>query len=235
VQAVRRVSRAELATGFALLGYHAVAHGRGKPAARLGANLAAATAAVIGARAARFSAQELGLEVDRLASGARIGAVASLPVAAVVAGGFGAPRTRGALGDDRTIDRRKREMAYELFLRIPLETALAEEVLFRGAYLALARRNGSDIRAIALTSLVFGLWHIPPAFAALDRTTTGKRAERRTHRVFAVAGMVGATAAAGAGLAVLRLRARSVMAPVVVHAVLNATGLTGSWVAARRS
>ena len=48
----------------------------------------------------------------------------------------------------------------------------------------------------------------------------------------ATAAVVAVTAAAGVGLAALRLRSGSVAAPVIVHAALNMAAFAGVWVTA---
>lgn len=220
--------------GAALLAYHGAVHGRGTPNRRIAANLTVATASVAGAAAFGVTPDEMGIAPARLRRGARVGVVTALPLVAGVTGAFAARRGRTLLHDRRVDALAPRAVAFELIVRIPLETALAEEILFRGVHYALVRRDVPTVQAVATTSLVFGLWHVPPALAALGRTTAGERvgatAARRTG---AVAGTVAITALAGAGFTLLRIRSGSLLAPVIVHAAVNATAFSASWIAAR--
>ena len=72
--------------------------------------------------------------------------------------------------------------------------------------------------------MVFGLWHIAPT---LESVRTHPAADdlsgKPLHIAASVAGIVAATAAAGVAFGFLRVRSRSVVAPVLVHAALNAT------------
>jgi membrane protease YdiL (CAAX protease family) len=80
-----------------------------------------------------------------------------------------------------------------------------------------------------MSNAVFGLWHVLPTTASLDTSAASERiGERRGRSVGAVAGVVGATAVAGVGFSALMRRARSVSAPVLVHAALNGTTYTTS-------
>ena len=52
-------------------------------------------------------------------------------------------------------------------MRIPVGTVLWEEIAFRGVLQAALRRVMPGGAAIAVTSGVFGIWHIRPTAAAL--------------------------------------------------------------------
>jgi membrane protease YdiL (CAAX protease family) len=51
---------------------------------------------------------------------------------------------------------------YQLFIRIPLGTALAEELIFRGSIMGTLLQNTTRLWALILSSFAFGLWHILP-------------------------------------------------------------------------
>jgi len=166
--------------------------------------------------------------------GTAVGTLVALPVTAAVAGAASSPRTRGLFADDRASTYDAREAAFQLLVRIPLETALAEEVLFRGVHLAITRRLHPPQVALLRTSLAFGLWHVLPAIASLRRTDAGQTlATSHPRRAAAIAGTVAVTSVAGYAFALLRLRSRSVLAPVIVHAALNATALACAYRNAR--
>ena len=113
-------------------------------------------------------------------------------------------------------------------VRIPLETALAEEVIFRGVLLGLGLRSRSRIGAVVSSSIWFGLWHVYPTLGSLGRGGGGGVVGDQPHHVGgATAGVVAATAGAGVLFAVLRLRSGSVAAPVIAHAALNMAAFAG--------
>ena len=220
-----------------MLGYGAAA-GRALPdALRLPANLAAAVGMVGLARRWDRSWDDLGLAPSALPAGIAAGA-ATVPVIAAALGVAAAlPRTRRLFSDERVLGVSGWIAWRKLLLQVPLETALAEELMFRGALLALAQAVVTDHAAVAATSVAFGVWHVLPALES-HRSNPGAAgaAERVGGAGAVVAGTVIATAAAGAAFAWLRLRSRSVAAPVVAHAALNSLAfLATRWIGRRRA
>lgn len=225
---------ADVGVGLVLVGYHAAVHGRGARHHRLGLNLTAAAVALGAGAAAGLTAEEMGVSPGSMRRGACVGASVAAPLVGVVAAAFASGRSRLLLHDRRVEGLAPRDLAFEAGVRIPFETALAEEVLFRGVHEAWLRRHGSAAYSTTVGALVFGLWHVPPALASLARTTAGDRVgDGRAHRATAVLATVGTTALAGVGFSVLRRSSGSVVAPIVVHAALNAAGLIGAWTVAR--
>lgn len=226
----------DAAVGLGLVGYHAAVHGRGEPHHRVGLNLAAASVAVGVGAAAGLTPAEMGIAPGAFRRGAVVGTLVAAPIVVGIAGAFGNPRSRGLMHDARVEGLAPRDFAFQAGVRIPFETALAEEVLFRGAYDAWLRRDGaSPVYAALVGAAIFGLWHIPPGLASIDRTAAGARVGATTAgRASAVVGTVASTAVAGIGFTIVRRRGDSVLASAIVHAAVNATGLTGAWLAARR-
>ena len=216
----------ELAAGAATLGYGAVVNRLLPDVAHLPANSVAATAFVAAARRDGTTLEDLGLAPERVWPGVRTGLACAVPVVAGVACAAAIPQTRRFFSDQRVLDASNKRALYEVAIRIPIGTALAEEAIFRGALLALLRRRGSTGRAMALSSLAFGLWHV---FAA-PQTGAGSGPGRS---VRAAAGVVIVTAAAGYGFGRLRLRSGSVVAPALVHAALNASAFVATRIVSR--
>ena len=193
------------------------------------ANLAAAGTAVAAARRSGLTAADLGLRPDRLGAGVR---TAAGPAAALAAGWLvlaAVPATRPALADQRITGLSWPQVGYQVIIRIPVGTVLWEETAFRGVLQAALRRVLPGPAAIAVTSAVFGIWHIRPTMAALriNQVATGRRAE-----LAAVAAAVAGTAAAGVVLSWLRDRSGSVAAPVLLHLTANCgAALAARWVA----
>ena len=119
-------------------------------------------------------------------------------------------------------------------MRIPLGTALAEELLFRSALTALFAQRHSWRTAVATSAAVFGLWHVLPTVESIDSHPVGERiGASRAQRATAVAGVVASTALAGVAFSWLQRRAHSVLAPVLAHAVLNGSTYAAGRVLAR--
>jgi CAAX protease family protein len=225
VTSVRRAVAAELAAIGCVAVYNIVVT-RIRRRARLPANLGAAVALAGFARMSGVSPSELGLSRANVGRGTRIGLVAAAPLAAASAGAVAVSRTRRLVTDERITGTSPAEAVFETLVRIPLETALAEEVIFRGVLLALGLRSRSRGWAIVTSSVLFGLWHVVPRLGAPERGANGPpgRATAST------AAVVATTAIAGAGFAWLRLRADSVLAPTLAHAALNVAAFAGVWI-----
>jgi uncharacterized protein len=180
-------------------------------------NVGATGAALAAATLSGLTLADLGLGrgrwvPGRLGCGLAAGAGVTWLLIAVV------PATRPLLGDQRAAGLDRRDVAYQALIRIPLGTALWEETAFRGVLQAALRRVMSDTAAIAVTSGVFGVWHIRPTLQALR--ANGLASNRRR----ALAGTA-ATAAGGALLSWLRARSGRLADPLLLHAAVNSGGL----------
>jgi membrane protease YdiL (CAAX protease family) len=229
-------ARHALVAGGLVLGYGALA-GRAPEGARLPANLAAAAGLVALSRRWGRSWSDLGLHPADLPAGIAVGA-ATVPVIATVIGATAAVTpARGLFSDERVVGMSGWEASRKLLVQVPLETALAEEVLFRGALLGLVRASVTDRVAVAATALAFGVWHVLPALES-HRSNPGAAdvAEGHGGAGAVVATTVLATAAAGVAFTWLRLRSRSVVAPVLAHAALNSLAFVAThWIGRRRA
>jgi uncharacterized protein len=211
------------AVGVAVLAAHNVVVHRVLPAP-VDAALNLTTALGLTAFAGRVgcSPDDLGIRREDLRSGLRTGLCAAAVAAGGVAAGAALPATRGFFHDERVSGLSRSEDVYHLALRIPLATALAEELLFRGALLALLRQRRPTSAAVLWTSLLFGAWHVLPTIdhyqgnPARDLVANPGRGRR-----LAVLATTVSTTGAGAIFAGLRLRSRSVLAPVLAHAAIN--------------
>jgi membrane protease YdiL (CAAX protease family) len=218
----------ELAAVGSVALYNVISHRHIGARARLATNVGAAAALVALARGAGLGLSDLGLEPQDLRGGLRTGLAAAVPIVAGVAAAVAVPRTRQLLADEKIIGAGRAEAAFETFVRIPLETALAEEVIFRGVLLGLGLRYRSRPVAVVSSSVWFGLWHVYPTLATLVRGGGGALVGDRTHmKGGATAAVVAATAGAGVLFAALRLRSGSVVAPVIAHAALNMAAFAG--------
>ncbi len=187
------------------------------------ANVAAALAAVAVARRAGASSADCGLAGGAMRHGLGTGGAAAAAAVAGIAVISLSSRARPLFSDERISGHRGPRAVYEVLVRIPVGTALGEEVLFRGALLGVLLRRHGTLAAVARASLCFGLWHVPPTLPSLRSSVLGRQAKGRVGATAAVAAVVAVTAVAGTGFAVLRLRTGSVVAAVLAHTAVNAT------------
>jgi len=184
-------------------------------------NVGATGAALVAAGLSGLSPEDLGLGrgrwlPGRLGCGLAAGAGAGWLLVAAV------PATRPLLGDQRAAGLSGRDVAYQALIRIPIGTALWEETAFRGVLQAALRRVLPGTATIALTSGVFGAWHVRPTLQALR--ANGLAGDRRRAIAGTFAGCA-ATAAGGALLSWLRARSGRLADPVLLHAAVNSGGL----------
>ena len=158
-------------------------------------------------------------------------AAAAVATGGVVLGAF-QPATRPFFRDRRVTAVGRREAIYHLAVRIPLATAIAEELTFRGALLGLAQRRRSPAAAVGWTSLLFGASHALPTLQHYGgNPASGLVTDPGKGRWVAVLRTTLSTAGAGCLFAWLRLRSRSLLAPILAHAASNASAyLAGRWV-----
>ncbi|HEX2195540.1 MAG TPA: CPBP family glutamic-type intramembrane protease [Actinomycetota bacterium] len=199
-------------------------------AAYVPVNLAAvAVLLAAGTEALGLTRSELG--IAHLSAG---DALAGLAIGGFLAGPLVAlARTeRGArlLADRRVRGLRGWGLAYQTLIRVPLGTAVLEEVAFRGVVFAAWRPEGEAV-AYAVACAVFGLWHVAPA-ATMVRVNAPDAGPATVVR--AVAATVVVTAAAGAALVWLRLETGSLAAPVAAHATVNSLATLAGALAGRR-
>jgi len=203
------------------------------PAAYVPVNLAAAGLAVALAHRVGADRDDLGLARQDVGRGVRLGLLTILPIAAVVASGVALTASRELFVDTRFTDLGNLQTVYELAVRIPLGTALSEELIFRGALLGLCLRRHTFFRAALLSSLTFGLWHVVTAMGAVQSDAAGEILASPVAQAAGVAATVVATGAAGMVFCWLRRRSGSVVAPAITHAALNGLAVVGGLVAAR--
>jgi uncharacterized protein len=206
---------------------------------------ALATAALVGmARRSGLSWAELGFERGR--RGAAVGGALFAGVAVVYTAGVALPRTRPLFRDARALGLSRARALEEALVQVPVGTVLLEEVGFRGALYGILRHRHGTAMATALSSALFGLWHILPAIdmaaanpalgeitagdvAAAGEVTTGDMdavepaAVSGSGVVRVVAGSVVSTALAGVLFCELRRR-NGLAAPSLLHVATNSLG-----------
>lgn len=179
------------------------------------------------ARSAGLTWQALGLGRQAFSFGARLGLVLAALIGLAVVILTLVPPTREWLADDRFVNVPGAEVTYDLLLRIPLATALAEEIAFRGVLLGMLLLWMAPLRAVLLSSALFGLWHVLPGIAALD--TAAVDVDGEIASAGAVAAQVVVTGVAGVAFCWLRIRSRHLAAPVLAHWALNGSAYLAGW------
>jgi membrane protease YdiL (CAAX protease family) len=195
---------------------------------------ASAAALLALARADGCSWAELGLGRDALGPGLRWAAALAGATAAGYAALAASPVTRPALADARMAGVSGRGTLWRALVRIPLGTVLLEETGFRAVLPAMLGRRYGAGTATAVSSVVFGLWHILPSRGlrheneVIGRVLPGGRGGAVATSVVAVAG----TAVAGGVLDALRRRG-GLLAPVALHWAVNGLGAGVAWAITR--
>jgi membrane protease YdiL (CAAX protease family) len=114
------------------------------------------------------------------ARGLRIGGVLASAVAGVYGAGIAVPATRRFFRDERALSLSRARALEEALLQVPFGTVLLEEVGFRGVLHGLLARSHGAGTATAVSSVLFGLWHVLPAIdmmaanPALSRLAAGE-------------------------------------------------------------
>jgi uncharacterized protein len=198
------------------------------------ANLVAA-GAISGLAARRgVGIEKQGLELRQAPRGVLYGLGAFAAIAVTISAGAHIKGLRVFYQDVRFTSAPPSRAAYEALVRIPIGTALPEEVIFRGAVLGILLRYQRPFLAGAISSSLFGLWHIVPAMKTIS-TPPAAGATWRERKVPWVAATVGTTSVAGFLLTLLRFRSSSIVAPWLAHSAANSAGYLATWFAARRA
>jgi membrane protease YdiL (CAAX protease family) len=197
----------------------------------LGATLTVTAVLAAVAWRAALRAPELGLGRRDVATGVRLGVLALGLISIVLVVGAAMPATRD-LFDDARAEVSAGTMLYEVFVSILVGTVLAEEFAFRGVLLALATKTWNERSALLVTSALFGLWHISPTLGATQNTQLDDSTRSMFGEAGVVVGVVVLTFIGGMLFCWLRLRSRSLVAPVLAHFATNATAFVVAWVLA---
>jgi membrane protease YdiL (CAAX protease family) len=191
-------------------------------------NLGILGVAILIARRAGTTWTTMGLRRDRIKRGVTVGGVVIAVIVAGVAIGIAMPATRELFRDDRIIESSVGWVLFQAFVRIPLATALYEEVLFRGIVFGMLIRRRSPLVAGLMTSVLFGLWHILPTLDTLQTSPAGDLFTGIVGLVVAIVGAIAGTFVAGLGFLWVRLYANSTYASVLAHIGTNSVAILGS-------
>ncbi|MFE7276560.1 CPBP family intramembrane glutamic endopeptidase [Streptomyces sp. NPDC057623] len=177
----------------------------------------------------------LGLDAAAVRKGLRWAPVLAGVVLLVLVLLLAVPAGREAFRDARAADLSVGRLLWVTLVRVPLGTVLLEETAFRGVLWAMIRRRRGTAWATAVSSLLFGLWHLMPSRGV-------NRSNAAVASVFGdgpagvaptVAAAIAATAVAGVVLCELRRRSGSLLPPMALHWAVNSLGYAFAWAAAR--
>lgn len=178
---------------------------------------------------------ELGLSRHTVRRGLSWAAGSVAAVGSVYAAALALPATRRAF-DDRRAEAGLARAAAQAVGPVLFGTVLLEEIGFRGVLWGLLRRRYGVAAATAVSSVLFGAWHILPSHDLAKHNRAVGEALGGKHPAVAVLGSVAFTAAAGVVLAELRRRSGSLIAPAGLHWATNGLGyLAAAAAAAGRS
>jgi uncharacterized protein len=174
---------------------------------------------------------DLGLGRSDVWAGLAYGAGACGAVLLVLIVGAVIPATNGFLHDARAqIDGGR--LLFELVVSIVLLTAIPEELAFRGVLLGSALKLWGPWSASLITSALFGLWHIAPTLGTMSDNHEFRGAAASVGgEILLVLGAIAVTSIAGLVFCWLRLRSKSLIAPIMAHAATNGLALTVAWFA----
>lgn len=196
-------------------------------AAYVPANLLASAVLVVASDVVLdLSRAELGLagpSAADLALGVAIGAVLASPLFLLALTERGARR----IADRRVSGLRGGALVYQTLVRVPLGTALPEELAFRGVLFAAWLGEG-EVTAYLVSAATFGLWHAAPSATMVRLNAPG------ASLAAPVAGTIVLTALAGAALTWLRVETGSLAAPFGLHATLNSLATLAGATAGQR-
>jgi membrane protease YdiL (CAAX protease family) len=191
-------------------------------------NLALLALLLLWARWAGFSLAELGLAGAHARASALRGIVLGLalavpPVAFIALAPFvtGEPVQAGEINDLSGS-----EMALRLAFRVPVGTALFEEVAFRGVLYASWLRATDLRRTVLGTGVVFALWHVVITFKSVAESEV---VEGAPLIALGYLGSLLGLFVGGAAFALLRWRTGGVAGPFFFHWIVVALMTLAIW------
>jgi uncharacterized protein len=207
----------------------ALAGARSRPQLTLRSVIGAAVMLAI-SRAGGATLEEQGLASESLSRGVRTGLVLGVPVAVLAASGALFPPARSFYGDRWRIVAEDRSAPYEMLVRVPLATALAEEVIFRASLAPMIEARHTPAVAALINALLFGAWHVAPS---LERLRVERPDSSQLHSAAVVVTACAVTGASSLAFNRLKKLTGSIVAPAFVHYAINLGGLAGGWLLTR--
>jgi membrane protease YdiL (CAAX protease family) len=186
-------------------------------------------------RLAKGTWADAGLDQDTLRQGVAWGLALSVGAAIVVLAGVLAPPTRHLFLDPRVEGAGPKAIAFAALVRVPVGTVLLEEIGFRGVLYGLAARVRGFTWATAISSGLFGLWHLLPAISVVADHPAARGAGSPLGVAVAVTVAMLATSLVGVGLCELRRRSGSLVPCIALHWTVNALAYLAAYLAFQTS
>ena len=201
------------------------------------AGLCAGGAMLLLAKRVGANATRQGLSGSAAPRGLRVGAAVAAPISAAMLLGAALPVSRHFYENEAVLGGSAGDLAYQWLARIPLATAVTEELVFRSGLEGILVLRRAPVQAALISATLFGAWHVLPTIDRMQANTAAldKRGSMPRERARVLVTAVAATSVASLGLSWLRDRTQSVIAPIIVHAAVNISGMLGVWLAARLS
>lgn len=177
-------------------------------------------AALVLAHTSGITWTSMGMRADRVRRGLLVGGLIGAVIVACILVLAAIPWTAEVLEDERIVDRPLGLALYHAFIRVPLGTAVYEEMVFRGILFGMLARRTTALAAAVWSSALFGLWHVLPTIDALATNPAGELLDVGPLGVLAG---VAATFLAGLVFVWLRCFGGSIVTPILVHIATNST------------
>jgi membrane protease YdiL (CAAX protease family) len=181
------------------------------------------------ARRGGADADDLGLSRKHLRGGLLLGGLLAGAAGLAIVIGTAVPATHQWFEDDRAAGIGIAGLLYQVLLRIPVGTAIFEEIAFRGVLVGLGRRLWTPRSGTTVAALLFGIWHITPSLSLADANATASGMPVAWVVVLAVLG----TTTVGWVLTYLRDRSGSLATPILLHVATNSVAFAAAWVILR--
>lgn len=123
------------------------------------------------------------------------------------------------------------DMIIKVLVMLPITVVIIEEIIFRGVLMAIFAQLFDLRSAVIASSLLFGLWHVYSA-GGIKLDTLNLPFTIPGIAVSAV--VILATSVAGLFFAWLRIKSDGIVASILVHWSLNATGVILAFLAWRK-
>lgn len=164
-------------------------------------------------RFSKLNLANIGLELSNLQNGLKCGAIFCAAIFCLLLAAY-------FVNHDIFRDPRYHQSVSSAFISVifiePIKIILFEEIAFRGLMLAqFLRVFNKSWHAIVATSVIFGLWHILPSLHF---------GNSKSHTISILSSVI-FTTLAGIALAELRLRSKSLTAPILVHWFVNGSAI----------
>ncbi len=172
---------------------------------------------------------ELGLAGYQAPRGLRWAAVLAGGTLVLFLAALHVPLTRELFLDERVEGWSLARTVYASLVRVPLGTVLLEEVAFRAVLPAMLVARTRLWVAVAVSSVLFGFWHVLPAMGMESVNPVADDTVGRLPGWVTVAGSVASTTVVGVWFWFLRHRSGSLLAPFALHWASNGLGYLFAW------